>query len=239
MAKGDERLEKEKVSMNLARLKIGGELFAIVVDPDKAIDYKHGKDIDIREVLRSEKIFKDAHKGEMASEHLMEKLFKTTDVLKVADTIIKKGEIQLTTEYREKLVEEKKRSIIEIIHRNAIDPVTNRPHPATRIESAMSEAKVKIDEHKRAEDQVQDIVKKMMAVMPIKLEIKQLEIRIQANHASKAYSLLKSFGTVVKDEWQNDGSLVSRIKIPAGLQQDFYDEINKLTKGEVEIREVN
>ncbi|MFH1182618.1 MAG: ribosome assembly factor SBDS [Candidatus Woesearchaeota archaeon] len=226
----------EKLHLNLARLKTGGENFEISVNADKAIDFKSGRHIDIREVLLAEKIFSDAHKGSIASEHLLEKIFNTSDPLEVAKIIIQKGEIQLTTEYRDRLREEKRRKIIFLIQRNGINPENDLPHPAQRIENAMIEAKVRIDENKKAEDQVQEIVKKIRLVLPIRFEVREIQIRIPPQYAAKSYSLLKNFGTMLKDEWQNDGSLLSVVEIPAGLQQDFFDELNKMTRGEVETK---
>jgi ribosome maturation protein SDO1 len=59
----------------------------------------------------------------------MHKAFGTTDPLKIADLILKKGTLQLTTDQRRKMVEDKKRQIIDFISRQAVDPKTNLPHP--------------------------------------------------------------------------------------------------------------
>ncbi|MFQ6054478.1 MAG: SBDS family ribosome assembly factor, partial [Methanosarcinales archaeon] len=37
-------------------------------------------------------------------------------------------------------------------------------------------------------------------------------------------------------EWQSDGSWIGIIKIPAGLQTDFYGLVNRLTKGDAETK---
>ena len=238
MVKGEQRLDRDRVSFNLARLKVGRENFEIVVNPDEAIDYKNGKDMDIRDVLKSEKIFSDASQGKLASEHELEKLFKTADPIEVAGQIIRKGEIQLTAEYRAKLRAEKIRRIIDIIHRNAVDPKTGFPHPPQRIEAAIEEAKVRIDDLKRAEDQIQEVVSRIRSVLPLSFQIKKIQVLIPPQYAAKSYALLKNFGTVIKDEWQNNGALLSVIEMPAGLQQDFLDELNKATHGNVEVKEV-
>ncbi len=41
---------------------------------------------------------------------------------------------------------------------------------------------------------------------------------------------------MVKEEWQSDGSWVALIKIPAGIQGDFYSLVNSLTKGDAETK---
>ncbi len=234
--KGDQLYRGERPTFNLARLKAGGEKFEVVVHPDAAMDYKAGKPIDLKDVILSEKIFADAHKGQLASEHIMKSVFKTDDTNEMLKQIIQKGEIQLTEEYRERIREQKRKWIVQTIHRNAIDPRTSLPHPPQRIENALIEAKVHIDEHKRAEDQIQDVLKAIRTVLPIRFETREIEIKIPSQHAAKAYSILKSHSTILNDEWQNDGSLISRIEIPAGMQQDLFDQLNKLTRGNCETK---
>jgi ribosome maturation protein SDO1 len=218
-----------------ARLKISGENFEILVDSNKIFDYKEGK-IPLNEVLITKEIFKDINKGEHASEHEMEKIFNTKDHEKIAEIIIQKGEIQITSEHRNKLREEKRKRIIDIIHKNSVDPKTNLPHPPQRIENAMEEAKVKIDEFKKPEDQIKEVLEKIRPILPISFETKELEIKIPPQYASQSYSVLKSKGKLKKDEWLNDGSLKALIEIPAGLQEEFENEINKITHGDCEIK---
>ena len=143
MSRGEQIIGKERAEFNLAKFKSGGENFEIIVHPEKAIDYKNGKEVDVRDALVYEKIFNDAQKGLLASEHTLEKLFKSSEVLEVAKKIIEKGHIQLTSEYRSKLREAKRKTIINMIHRNGVDPRTNAPHPPQRIENAFEEAKIK------------------------------------------------------------------------------------------------
>ncbi|RMF06970.1 ribosome assembly factor SBDS [Candidatus Woesearchaeota archaeon] len=227
--------EREKISLNLARIKKEGKHFEVAVDPDLAIKYKENPEgMDIRDVLKSEEVFYDAKKGELASEHELKQVFGTDDPLKVAEEIIRNGEIQLTAEYRAEMREKKRKQIIQIIHRNGVDPRTHLPHPAARIENAMEEAKVRIDEHKRAEDQVQDVLKKLRAVLPIKFEMKEIALHIPASYAGKTYGLVSSFGKLLKEEWQNDGSWVGVVEIPGGLEGEFFDKLNAITHGEME-----
>ena len=228
--------DKERVSFNLARLKKGGQVFEIVIDPDQAIAFKEGKTDDIKSILHAEHIYMDAKKGDLAPEHIVKATFQTDEPLKVAEIILKQGEIQLTTAYREKLREEKIKRIIGIIHRNGVDPRTHLPHPITRIEAALEEAKVKIDDFKKAEDQVQDVIKLIRPVLPISFEIKEIAVKIGPNFAAKSYSVVSQFGKILRDDWQTDGSWLVVVEIPAGLQNDFFDKLNELTHGDVETK---
>jgi ribosome maturation protein SDO1 len=144
----------------IAKWHKDGNVFEILVNADLAYEYITGKRSDPLVVLEAEDIFKDSRKGERQSEDKIKKAFGTTDLAKVADMILKHGEVPITTEQRNRLIEEKRKQIIDIIARNSIDPRTNAPNPPLRIENAMREGKVSIDPFKGATEQIDDIVKK-------------------------------------------------------------------------------
>jgi len=219
----------------IARYRKEGLDFEILVDCDKAIGFREGK-AQLDDVIATNDVFKDVKKGFHASEHDIKRLFNTDDKRKVIEEIIRHGEIQLTAEYRNKLREEKKKAIINIIHRNAINPQNNLPHPPDRIERALEEARVKIDEFKKPEEQVHDIVSRLTPILPIKFEMWEIAVKIPSSFAAQSYGIIKEFGELKKDEWQSDGSLIATLEIPAGMQEDFENRLNKLTHGEVDIR---
>ncbi|MBN1544201.1 ribosome assembly factor SBDS [Candidatus Woesearchaeota archaeon] len=229
-------MDQERVSFNLALLKKGGKMFQVVVDPDKAIAYKKGDAVDMKEVLHSEKIFTDAKRGEVSPEADLKALFNSSDAVKVASVILKEGEIQLTTEYRDKLRAEKKKRVLYLIHRNAADPKTRLPHPMTRIENAFEQARCKIDEFKTAEEQVDGVIRQLRAILPIKIEQVLLQIDIPPQHAHQAYGALKRMGSIKQETWGNDGGLTLKFEIPAGLQEEVMDKLNSMTHGGVEIK---
>jgi len=43
-------------------------------------------------------------------------------------------------------------------------------------------------------------------------------------------------GTIVKDEWGDDGSWRAVVEIPAGMQAEFFDMLNKKTHGNIETK---
>lgn len=229
-------MDQERVAFNLARLRKGSLKFEIAIDADLAIALKSGKNIDIKDAIKGEKIFSDVKKGVLASQHDLKNLFGTDDQLEVAKAIIKEGEIQLTTEHREKMREEKRRKIVNLIARNAIDSRTKLPHPPQRIENAFKEAGVKIDEHKSAEDQIGDIVKKLRPMLPISFETKKLEIKIPVQYTGKSVSIINQFAKPSKEEWLPDGSYKCVVELPAGLAADFLDKLNSFTHGSIETR---
>ncbi len=220
----------------IAKLKTHGANFEVLVDCNNAIAVKGGKEIDMNDVLATSTIFSDSKKGEQVPENQLKQVFGTTDLNEVAKEIIKKGEIQLTAEYRNQLKETKRKQIIDMIHRNGVDPKTHLPHPITRIELALEEAKFHVDEYKSVQKQVQEILKKLRVILPIKFEMKELAVKIPGDHAAKSYTLLHNFGKILKEEWQKDGSYVAVLEIPGGLEQDFYDKLNSVTHGDNEVK---
>lgn len=234
--KGSETYDKERVHLNVARISRGGEHFEVIIEPDNAVAYRNNTLSDIRAALKYEKVFSDAKKGLPAPLDSMKKAFETSDILKVAEFILKHGEIQLSEHYRESLREAKRKQIVELIHRNAIDPRTNLPHPVQRIENAFTVAKVRIDENKKAEDQLDEIVKKLRPVMPIHFETRKIQLVIPSSYASKAHPILKGFGRILKDTWHSDGTLLAVVEIPAGLQQEMIERLNKLTHGDIDVK---
>jgi ribosome maturation protein SDO1 len=223
----------------IARYRKEGETFEILVDCDKALEYREGKEIALEDVLATNDIFSDVKKDERQTAEAMKKVFGTENPDEIADLIIKKGEVQLTADHKNKLRDEKKKKIVNIIHRNAIDPKTGLPHPSQRIEMVIEESRVKIDEFLPAEAQVKDIVRALTPLLPIKFEIREVAVKLPAAYAAKSYHTLKEFGKLLKDEWQTDGSMVAVVELPAGLQEEFESEIYKLTQGEAEIKILN
>jgi ribosome maturation protein SDO1 len=220
----------------IARLNTHGSTFEVLVDPDMALDFKRGEDIDISKVLTAETIFKDSKKGDKASEEHMREIFETDDPVEIAIKIIKKGEIQLTTQQRRKMMDDKKKQIVNHIVRNGINPQSGSPHPPSRIEKAMEEARVQIDLTKTVEEQVTKILKELKPIIPIRFEEKSIAVKIPGSYAAKAFPIVKSYGDVKKEEWLDDGSWAFLIDIPAGMAEEFFNDLNALTKGEVETK---
>src|SRR3989338_2099712 len=218
----------------IARLKTHGQDFEILVDFGNALALREGKSVDMHDILAAMKIFSDAKKGLEASETAMKQIFGTNDVEEVAKTIIQKGEIQLTQEYRERLREEKRKQIINIIHRNGVDPKTHLPHPPQRIENAFIEAKFHVDEFMPVQEQVQEALKKLRPILPIKFEVKELAIKIPPEYAPKCYSTVKSFGTILREEWQSNGNWIVVVETTGGMENDFYDRLNRICHGSLE-----
>ena len=221
----------------IAKLSKGDLSFEILVDPEKAHELKKGKTLPVNEILAVQDIFKDAKKGERASADDLHKNFGTTDIFSIAQQIITHGEIQLTTEQRRRLSEEKRRQIADIISKHGINPQNKLPHPVQRILNAMEEARVNIDPFRPAKDQVEGVLSKIQSVLPIAFERLEIAVRIPMEYAGKASSVIRTIAPVKKEEWKSD-AWVALIEIPAGMQSDIYAKLNNLTSGRAEVKVV-
>lgn len=220
----------------VARYEAHGESFEILIDPAVVQKMKEGKEVDLLEHLVIDTIFKNAKKGTRAPEDKMKEIFGTTDPLAVAKQIVLKGEIQLTTDQRRIMLENKRKRIVEYIARNAMNPQTGAPHPPARIETAMEEAKVHIDPFKPVEAQVPAVMDALRPLIPIRFDKVRIAVKVSGEDYGRCYEDFKHFGKVTKEEWQKDGSWIGVIEMPAGLQTEFLEKISNKTHGEAETK---
>lgn len=220
----------------LARMSVGGEHFEILVKPDPALQYKLGQQSEIQKILVAEEIFTDSGKGLRASEEKLKKAFGTEDIYKIAETILRRGELQLTTEQRKELVETKRKQIINFISRNCIDPRTGAPHPPLRIEQALSQIRLVIDPFKSGEEQANDVIDALRPILPLRMEKLRIAVKIPPEYAPKAIGMVKESGAVSREEWQSDGSWIAVVEMPAGLHTTFLERVGKVTQGNYQTR---
>lgn len=225
-------------SYTIARIEKKGTVFEILVDPDRALEYRLGKNVPVSKIVVYEEVYKDSRKGSRASEEELRKAFGTTDFLKIAETILKEGTIQVTAEQRRRLIEDKKKSIVDFISKNAIDPRTNLPHPPQRIELAMEEAGVTIDPFQDAKEQAMKIIEKLRTILPLKIGVIKLQIRLPGDVVGKSYGLIKNMGKIIKEEWRKDGSWMSIVEVPTGLHLDLIDRLTRIAGGRIEVNPI-
>jgi len=185
--------------------------------------------------LVSEEIYTDSGKGTKPGNEKLLKAFKTEDLTEIAQIILQKGDLNLTTDQRRKMIDEKRKQIVEFIAKTYVDPKTHLPHPPIRVEQAMKDARVSVEPQKTVDEQVKDIVEKLRSIIALKSENLQLEITIPAQYASQSYSVLKSVGSLKKEEWQNNGSLKAILEIPAAARPNVIDRLGSITKGSASV----
>jgi len=219
----------------VTRLSKKGKTYEILVDSDKALEFRKGIVIPVDEIVVVTEVFHDSRKGDRVSDEDLEDVFNTRDRLKAAEIILREGQIQLTTEQRRKMVEEKKKQIADTIFKQAVDPKTKIPHPISRIMNAMEEAHVNIDPFKPANEQVEVVIEKIRAIIPLSVEVIDVALKVPIQYAGKASSIIKSISKVKNEEWKAD-YWFALIEIPAGMQSTIYEKINSITSGTADIK---
>lgn len=221
----------------IVRLSAGNEKFEILVKPDPALEYKLGKKMDISNIMISDEIYSDANKGTRSSTEKLMKQFKTTDQLEIAKQIMARGDLNMNTDQRRKMIEEKKRQIVEYINKNFVDPKTHMPHPVSRINAVLDEARLAIDPFKRLDDQIKNIIEPLRKVLPLKSEILELNVTVPAQFSGQSFSVFKNIGEIKSERWLADGSLQVVLNLNAGMKSSFLDRIGTATKGSAQVTE--
>lgn len=212
----------------IARLRSGKMIFETIVDLDNAMKFKKGGNVSIFEVVRDTAVYTDQKKGMRAGTAELSNIFGTTDFYKVVEQIVKKGQLEITQEFRDEKTEAKQKQVIDFLARNGVDARTNRPFTPDIIQSALKEAGVNI-QNMPLEKQISEIVEKLKKIIPLKIETKKLKIKIPSVHTGKVYGLIQEYKE--KEDWLSNGDLEVVLNIPVGLQMEFYDKLNGITHG--------
>ncbi len=195
------------------------------------MNYKLGRTKDFGGILLFDVVYTDSKKGLKASKEELMEAFGNIDVEEISKAILGRGDFLIKTEQKRSLIDEKRRQIISHISRNCIDVRTGAPVPPLRIERAMEEVDLSIDPFIKVEDQMEEVLKKLIEVIPIRQQTTKLQIKIPAAYVGRAYGLLKESCEVVEEEWLRDGSFLVKVVIPSGLKTRFIERLGSLTRG--------
>lgn len=217
------------------KITVGGKHFEIMVDLQLALKLRKGEPVNIQSALLVNEIFTNHKTGAKAAAADLMTAFGTSDVLAVADRMIKKGDIQLPKDYRDEQQDNKKKQVADWLVRNAVDARNGRPFTPQAIETALKQAGVNIT-NLPVDQQIQGITEALKTILPLRIETKKIAITIPAIHTGKVYGLVKDYKE--KEDWLSNGDLKVIINIPVGLQMEFYDKLNAVTHGSALTEEI-
>jgi ribosome maturation protein SDO1 len=212
----------------IARVRMGKMNFETMVDLDSAMKLKKGQEIAISEVIKDKEIWTDLKKGMRPSQDEIMNSFGTLELEKIVEKIVKKGEIEVTQEYRDEALIAKRKQIINFLVKNAVDARSGRPFTPDILESALKESGVRID-NQGIEKQMPSVIESLKKVIPVKIETKKIKINIPAQYTGKVYGLVQEYKE--NETWLGNGDLDVIINIPVGIQLEFYDKLNSVTHG--------
>ena len=221
----------------IARLEKGGNRYEILVDPDLVAEWKiNPEQVSFEDMLATDEVWSDVKAGDRPTSDALENIFGTTDLHSCVERILIDGSIQLTTAQRKKMVDDKRKQIINAIETTSTDPKTRCPHPPTRIENALSEARCSVDPFLSVERQVQDAVDAIRALIPLQFITVRLAFRIQGKDYGGVNQLLRD--SIQKEEWLSDGSWVCVVECPGSMKSDLISRVSKRSSG-LDVRELD
>lgn len=216
----------------------GDKQFEILVDPDLAKEAKmEGKDHDIQRLLFVQDVFVDAGEGERASVEELEEEFGTDQMMEAAKQIFEKGKMQLTTDQKAEIRDDKWKQLVSMIARRAQDPKTGNPHPPQRVENALDEAGFHVNWDSNIEDEFDEAIDILRPIIPISLDEKTVAIRIPVDNAGQAYDKIQQVADVDEENWGNE-FFTARLTLPAGVLSELMDDLQDITSGQTEMKEV-
>ena len=214
----------------IARLEKGGNRYEILVDPELVPQWKEDNDsVEMEDMLATSEIWADVKAGDRPTADSLENIFGSTDLHTCVKKILGEGSIQLTTVQRKQMVEDKRKQIINAIATTATDPKTRGPHPPTRIENALSEARFSVDPFLSVERQVQDAVDAIRSLIPLQFITVRLAFRIQGKDYGGVHQLLRD--SIQREEWLSDGSWACVVECPGGMKSDLISRVSKRSSG--------
>jgi len=220
----------------IARLESGGHRFEILIDPNEAQSYKEGDEIDWEDSIAVDGVWADSAKGERSPENILDEFFGSSDLIEIYKKILTEGNIQLTSEQKKEMIDNKRKQILSHIVANAMNPQTGGAHPPQRIENAIVEAKYNFDPVRSVEKQVEDIVRKIRPLIPISFEKVKAAVKIPAIHVGKCYGQISGLGTIENEEYQSDGSWIGIVKMSAASYNELENLLGAVTKGSAELK---
>ena len=220
----------------IARYETGGNRFEILIDPKAAQSYSEGDEIDWEDAIAADGIWSDSAKGERAPDIIVNNTFETTDLIDIYKKILADGTIQLTSQQRKEMVEQKRKQIVAHIVANAMNPQTGGPHPPQRIENAIDEVRYSVDPMETMDKQVEKIIKLIKTLIPISFEKIRVAVKIQAIYVGKCYGQITSLSKIESEEYQKDGSWIGMLEMSATSFAKLEDALGSLTKGTAETK---
>lgn len=220
----------------IARMEKGGKRYEVLVDPDLVDQFKDDPEsVEIDDFLAIDDVFHDSKGGERPTAEAVESTFGTDDITQIAIQILSKGSIQLTTDQRKKMVEQKRQAIIHYIASSAVDPRTKLPHPHQRIEIALDESRYSVDPFKPVDVQSALVIAKLKPLIPLSFESTRLAFKVPGKSYGGASQLLRQYQK--KEEWLSNGEWVCVVEIPAAIKAELISQVAKRAP-ELDVKEL-
>uniref|UniRef100_A0A7S4ELP0 C2H2-type domain-containing protein n=1 Tax=Pseudo-nitzschia australis TaxID=44445 RepID=A0A7S4ELP0_9STRA len=219
----------------VVRMNKGGKRFEIACYRNKVVNYRQGLELDLSEVVQTERVFVNVSKGEVAKAKDMQKVFGTKDEDEILKLILSKGQLQVSDLERSQQLEKTFAQIAEWISKNCVQPATDRPYTRSQIRHAMKEANVSIHPTKPLKRQYLDSVKLLQKVMPIQRAKMELLLVVSPEDKTETETILKENNVSSSGAKETPSILKYQILVDPSLYRILSDAMQKMSGARIEI----
>jgi len=87
------------------------------------------------------------------------------------------------------------------------------------------------------EEEFDDAIDVLRPIIPVSLDEKTVALRIPVDNAGKAYDRIQQVADIEEEQWGNE-YFTARLTLPAGVLSELVDELQDMTSGQTEMKEV-
>ncbi|KAI8341510.1 ribosome maturation protein [Chlamydoabsidia padenii] len=228
-------------NVSVVRLRKGGKRFELACYKNKVMEWRTNVETDLDEVLQIHNVFLNVSKGQVASKDDLNKCFKTDDVDKVIQEILKKGELQVAEKERTNQLESMWKDIANIVTDNCVNPQTKRPYTVTMIEKAMQDLHLSVNPKRSSKSQALDVIKQLQEKQLLPIQRAQMRVRITLPQGKESKKVLKEKIIPLVTSTEEEDFEADEIELIALVDPGKYRIINDIVssdsrgKGQLEI----
>jgi ribosome maturation protein SDO1 len=232
--------EKSKNENFIVKYKKEGVVFEILVDFENLEKFKEEKEeIDVYDVVFDTDIYFDIKKAKRADKESIEKAFENIEEKEILSEILKKGDCQIPTQFKNKRREEIKNQIIQYIVDSCINPQTNSKFTNSTILDQIEKISFSINTNMDHIHQAEEVIKKLTSIMPIKISMKNILMTIPSKYSNKFLGEFRKYGKITKELWDNHGDLKLHMEINENNLDRTIEFIKRNSNGEAEYHTEN
>lgn len=229
-------------NVSIVRLRKGGKRFELACYKNKVMEWRSNVETDLDEVLQIHNVFFNVSKGQVASKEDLRKCFKTEEMDKVIQEILKKGELQVAEKERTDQLETTWKDIANIVTEMCINPQTKRPYTVTMIEKAMQDLHLSVNPKRSTKSQALDVIKQLQEKQLLPIQRAQMRLRIilaQSNESKKLREKIIPLLTSVEDEDSSSSEIEIIALVDPGKYRTISDLLEKESKGKGQLEIMN
>ncbi|EJT98957.1 Shwachman-Bodian-diamond syndrome protein [Dacryopinax primogenitus] len=198
-------------NVSVVRLKKGGKRFEIACYKNKVQEWRSGVETNLDDVLQISNVFINVSKGQAAKSDDLEKAFGTTELDKIVNEILKKGELQVGDKERAHELGNLWKDIATKVAEKVVDPSTQRPYPVGMIEKGMTEAGFSVKQGKGAKSQVLECIRQLQEKSS--LPVQRVRMRVRVTMPAKDEKRLKekiveAAESVEDEDWGDEWEVI-------------------------------